>query len=112
MPNYPKGKDWLTLRQAAALLGVSKTLVTRLLAYGTLPASQVVPQAPWIIPRSALDLPAVQAEVQAVRAGRHRSRLRPGPSAFSLDSAHEGGDMGAASSLTDTPTPEPAFRGV
>jgi excisionase family DNA binding protein len=109
LPNYPKGKDWLTRTQAAAQLGVSRTVVTRLLAQGTLPASQVVPQAPWIIPRSALDLPAVQAEVQTVRAGRRRSRLFPGPSEFPVDSAHEGGDVGATSSRTDTPTPAPAL---
>jgi excisionase family DNA binding protein len=110
LPNYPKGKDWLTLKQAAAQLGVSKTVLIRLLAQGTLPASQVVPQAPWIIQRSALDLPAVQAEVQAVRAGR-RPRLLRGPSEVPVDSSHEGGDVDAASSRTDTPPPEPALRG-
>jgi excisionase family DNA binding protein len=110
LPNYPKGKDWLTLTQAAAQLGVSKTVVTRLLAQGTLPASQVVPQAPWILQRSDLDLPAVQAEVQTVRSGR-RPRLLPGPSEVPMDSSHEGGDVDAASLLMDTPTPEPACRG-
>jgi hypothetical protein len=110
LPNYPKGKDWLTLTQAAAQLGVSKTVLIRLLAQGPLPASQVVPRAPWIIQRSALDLPAVQAEVQAVRTGR-RPRLLRGPSAGPVDSSHEGGDVDAASSRTDTPPPEPALRG-
>ena len=110
LPNDPKGKDWLTRKQAAAQLGGSKTVLIRLLAQGTLPASQVVPQAPGIIQRRALDLPAVQAEVQAVRAGR-RPRLLRGPSEVPGDSSHEGGDVNAASSRTDTPPPEPAFRG-
>jgi hypothetical protein len=112
LPNDPTGTDWLTRTQAAAQWGGSKTVVTRLLAPGTLPASQVVPQAPWILQRSALDLPAVHAAVQAVRAGRRRSRVLPGPSTFPVDSAYEGGDGGTASLLTDTPTPAPALRGV
>jgi excisionase family DNA binding protein len=111
LPNYPKGKDWLTRTQAAARLGVSRTVITRLIAQGTLPASRVVSQAPWIIQRSALDLPAVQAAVQAVRAGRRRPRLRAEPSEFPLDSAHEGGDIDAASSRPDIPIPESVLRG-
>ena len=42
-------------------------MVKRCIAQGTLPARQVVPQAPWIIQRTDLALPAVQAAVQGVR---------------------------------------------
>lgn len=66
LPNFPKEKDWLTLAQAAQQLGVSATLLRRLLRQGTLPAYQVVPLAPWIIQRTDLELAAVQTAVQAV----------------------------------------------
>jgi hypothetical protein len=111
LPNYPKGKDWLTLRQAAAQLGGRKTVIVRLIAQGTWPASQVVPQAPWIIQRSDLALTTVHAAVQAVQAGRRRPRLRPKPSEVPVDSSHQGDDVKAALSLPDTPPPEPACRG-
>jgi excisionase family DNA binding protein len=111
LPNYPKGKDWLTLRQAAAQLGVSKTVIARLIAQGTLPASQVVPQAPWIIQRSDLALTTVHAAVQAVKARRRCPRLLPQPSEVPVDSSHKGDDVHAASSLPATPPPEPACRG-
>jgi hypothetical protein len=110
-PNSPQGNDGLPLTQAAAQWGGRKTVVTRLLAQGPLPASQVGPQAPWILQRSALALPAVHAEGQTVRSGR-RPRLRPGPSEVPMDSSYEGGDVDAASLLMDTPTPEPACRGA
>ena len=81
LPNFAKGYDWLTLSQAAQQLGVSATVLKRCIAQGTLPARQVVPQAPWIIQRTDLALPAVQAAVQGVRTGRRPPGLRPGPAA-------------------------------
>jgi excisionase family DNA binding protein len=89
LPNFPKEKDWLTRAQAAQQLGVSATLLRRLIRQGTLPAHQVVPFAPWIIQRTDLELAAVQAAVQAVRAGRRRS-------------TNEAGDVDVPVSLTDT----------
>ena len=76
LPNVAKGHDWLTLTQAAQQLEVSATVVKRCIAQGILPARQVVPHAPWIIQRTDLALPAVQAVGQAVRMG-HRQRGRP-----------------------------------
>ena len=76
LPNFPKEHDWLTLEQAAVQLGVSATVIRRLIAQGTLPASQVVPSAPWIIHASALQLLAVQTAVRAVQGGRRHSGLR------------------------------------
>jgi DNA invertase Pin-like site-specific DNA recombinase len=72
LPNFQKNGDWLTLQQAAELLGVSHTVVRRLLKLGQLPAKQVVKYAPWIIERHDLDLPDVQRTAHAVRTG-HRS---------------------------------------
>jgi DNA invertase Pin-like site-specific DNA recombinase len=72
LPNYPKGVDWLTVEQAAAVLEVSATVIRRLIKEQVLPASQVVASAPWIMARADLSLAAVQAEVKAVREGRRR----------------------------------------
>jgi DNA invertase Pin-like site-specific DNA recombinase len=76
LPNGAKGHAWLTLTQAAQQLGVSATVVKRCMVQGILPARQVVPYAPWIIQRTDLALPAVQAVVQGVRTGRHQRSLR------------------------------------
>jgi hypothetical protein len=58
------------VEQAAAELAVSKTVVRRLVAEHLLPATQVASSAPWIIARTDLSLPVVQAEVDAVHRGR------------------------------------------
>lgn len=70
LPSYHNRADWLTLEQTAKTLGVSNTVVSRLIRERILPARQVVRYAPWIIEVCALDAPAVQAAVQAVREGR------------------------------------------
>lgn len=46
LPNYEKGADWLTVEQAGVALKVSHTVIRRLIADKTLPATQVVPLAP------------------------------------------------------------------
>jgi hypothetical protein len=79
LPNFPKAHDWLTCEQAAVQLGVSATVIRRLIAQGTLPASQVVPSAPWIIHACDLHRRAVQMEVQAVQKGRRQPGRHPGP---------------------------------
>jgi excisionase family DNA binding protein len=70
-------EQWLTLEDTAVELGVSNTVVRRLIREKTLPAEQVVRYAPWLIRREDLNLPAVQAAVQAVREGRRRPRTDP-----------------------------------
>jgi len=87
LPNFAKGYDWLTLSQAAQQLGGSATVVKRCIAQGTLPARQVVPQAPWIIQRTDLALPAVQAAVQGGCTGRRPPGLRPGPASLPAGAA-------------------------
>jgi DNA invertase Pin-like site-specific DNA recombinase len=59
-----------TMAEAAQELGVSPTTVRRLLRAGLLVGTQVVEHAPWVISKENLRAPAVQAAVEAVRAGR------------------------------------------
>ena len=108
LPNFPKGKDWLTLSQAARQLEVSETVIKRLIGQGTLPASQVVPSAPWIIQRTALDLATVQVAVQAVHTGRSRRHRLSGQTTRPLTGADSVGDRGAPSPQMDTSCPEHA----
>jgi Helix-turn-helix domain len=87
LPNFAKGKDWLTLKQAAQELGVSESVVKRLITQGTLVASQAVALAPWVIRRADLDLRAVQSEVQAVQAKGLRPSRQPAPSGLSPETS-------------------------
>jgi len=64
----------ITLQAAVKRLQVSDTVIERLIRGGILPARQVVKYSPWVIEEKDLELPAVQAAVQAVRQGR---RLPP-----------------------------------
>src|SRR6266446_6043263 len=70
LPNYQKNGAWLTLQETARELHVSKTVIKRLVTERILPARQVVEGAPWVIERSTLQFPGVQAHIQAVQAGR------------------------------------------
>ena len=85
LPNHRNDDTWLTIEQAAARLGVSHTVVKRLIRQQTLPATQVVASTPWIINRQDLDLPAVQAEIEAVRSGRQLRRTDPNQAEIPLE---------------------------
>jgi hypothetical protein len=67
-------RSWLTLQQAAAELGVHHSVVRKLIDRGILPASQVIPHAPWVIERNNLQLPAAQSVLHTASQGR-RARL-------------------------------------
>jgi hypothetical protein len=108
LPNFPKGKDWLTRSQAARQLGVNETVIKRLIGHGILPASQVVPSAPRIIQRTDLYLTSVQAEVQAVRTGHSRRPRLSGPITGPLRGVDPGGDRGALSPPIATACPRRA----
>lgn len=69
---FHKQDDWVTQEEAARELQVSNTVVKRLIRERVLPAKQVVKYAPWIIEKSNLLLPAVQAIAKAARRGGHR----------------------------------------
>jgi excisionase family DNA binding protein len=66
--NHPR-KDFVTLREAAQRLGLSLTIVRRLIAEKKLPATQVITYAPWQIPAEALDSEAVRTEVENIKNG-------------------------------------------
>ena len=74
LTNHRAANDWITVQQASEELAVSRTVIRRLIREGTLSARQVVEATPWIIDRESLQLPAVQAAVEAVRTGRALSR--------------------------------------
>lgn len=61
----------VSLEQASKILGVSNTVVRRLINNGILPAIQVAPGAPWLIQRASLESGEVQ---QAVNGATLRSR--------------------------------------
>jgi len=70
LKNHYQEKAWVTVELASKELGVSHTVIRRLIREATLPAKQVVETTPWIISRESLQLAAVQKAVQAVRNGR------------------------------------------
>jgi DNA invertase Pin-like site-specific DNA recombinase len=80
LPNHQNSDDWLTIEQASTVLGVSHTVVRRLIRESTLPATQIVASAPWIIARDALSLAAVVSAVKAVHRGRQLPSLPAGQS--------------------------------
>ena len=66
-----KGGEWLTMREAAAKLGVTSHVIRRLIQDGVLPAEQVVPGAPWQIQIKDLDRDAVVTALVR-KGGPHR----------------------------------------
>jgi DNA invertase Pin-like site-specific DNA recombinase len=82
---FQKQDGWVTREQAAEELKVSNTVVRRLIREQTLPATQVVQCAPWVIDRKDLNLPAVQAQVQAVHNGHRLPLIVPGQAQLPLE---------------------------
>src|SRR4030095_13606493 len=70
IPPCGKREGWMTLQEAAAFLGVSRTLVGGLIEKGILPAKQVVQCAPWVIDKNMLESPQVQAAARAAQEGK------------------------------------------
>jgi len=66
----------LTMEQAADRLGISATAVRHMIERKLIPATQIVPCAPWEIAPEALDSAAVRAAVEAVKRGRGVPRDR------------------------------------
>ena len=62
-------KEFLTLRDAAQQLGVSLTIVRRLITEKKLPATQIVMYAPWQIPAEALHSETLRTETENIKAG-------------------------------------------
>lgn len=70
-----KDGEWLTMRDAAKLLGVTNHVMYRLIETGLLPAKQVVPDAPWQIRVQDLHAPAVKQAVANRRTRRSPCRI-------------------------------------
>jgi excisionase family DNA binding protein len=85
LKNHRKENAWTTVEQAAKELGVSHTVIRRLIREGTLPAQQVVESTPWIIAREALKLTPVQTAVAAVRNGRQLRKRDPKQADFPFE---------------------------
>lgn len=66
----------LTLKQAAQRLGVSATVVRKLIKGKRLPATQAAPAAPWEILATALDAESIRQVAEAARAGGCAVRQR------------------------------------
>ena len=64
------GPQTISAQEAAHRLGIYITSVHRLIREGTLPATQLMPSAPWMIPVEALDSEAVQTGVREIIARR------------------------------------------
>jgi len=87
LPNYKNADEWVTVHQSAEILGVSHTVIKRLIRQQILPAEQIVESAPWIITREDLQLPRVIAQVEAVRKGRQLPTHSPNQSEFPMQIA-------------------------
>jgi len=77
LPDYDATRSpavTLTLDQAAGRLGISVTAVRRLIHSKAIPATQVVPGAPWQIPAAAVESPEA---LQAAMNIKNRHRPRP-----------------------------------
>lgn len=87
LPAYDAGRDpanILTLDQAAERLGVSPTVVRHLIQSQTIPATQVVPRAPWQIPAAALESSEVKQAAMDIK-----NRRRPSGPQFRDESTLE-----------------------
>lgn len=79
IPAYaPARKDgqWLTMRDAAKTLGVSNHVIYRLIESGLLPASQVMPDAPWQIRAEDLHTSGVKHALANRRSIQRPCRVR------------------------------------
>ncbi|HTF69919.1 MAG TPA: hypothetical protein VK638_45295, partial [Edaphobacter sp.] len=82
---FQRQDGWVTQEQAADVLKVSNTVIKRLIREQVLPAKQIVQCAPWVIDVKDLELPAVQAQVQAVHCGRRLPPIVPGQGQLPLE---------------------------
>jgi hypothetical protein len=68
-----KTEEMITVDKAALRLGICVGSVYKLMRQGILPATQLVPSAPWEIPLAALSSEAVKTGVQAIIDRRPRN---------------------------------------
>jgi excisionase family DNA binding protein len=75
-PQSSSQSEHISIREAAARLGIHLSSVHRLIRAGTLPATQCMRQAPWEVPAAALDTEAVRIGVREIVARRPRKSTR------------------------------------
>jgi hypothetical protein len=68
--NPEEPRSWLMLAQTAQVLQVSPNAVRQMIRRGILTGEQIVPHAPWVIQREAVQSPEIQEAARAVREGR------------------------------------------
>jgi hypothetical protein len=97
LPAYDAGQqeNHLNLRQVAEQLAVSTTIVRRLIANQVLPATQVVPGAPWEIDAKVIASPEVIHAATALRNRERRSRSQVDERTLSLPGLDEKSTEGA-----------------
>jgi DNA invertase Pin-like site-specific DNA recombinase len=91
LPAYDPGQQGsrLNLRQVAEQLAVSTTIVRRLIASKVLPATQVVPGAPWEIDATAIASPEVIRAATALRNRESHQRRAADERTPSLPGFHD-----------------------
>lgn len=91
LPVYDAGQQdsRLNLRQVAERLAVSTTVVRRLIVSKVLPATQVVPGAPWEIDATVIAAPEVIQAATALRNRESRQRYPADERMLSLPGLHE-----------------------
>jgi hypothetical protein len=73
-------RQTVTLEQASERLGISHKVIRRLIESNTIPATQVVPWAPWEIPIEAIESPDVVQEVARAKRRPRKLTAVNGPS--------------------------------
>jgi DNA invertase Pin-like site-specific DNA recombinase len=87
IPNHRNSEHWLTIEQTSKELGVSHTVIRRLIRECLLPATQVAKDTPWIIDRDSLSLTGVTSAIQAVHSGRQLTIDNPNQGQLPFKSA-------------------------
>ena len=85
-------RQTITLEEASERLGISQKVVRRLIESNKIPATQVVPWAPWEIPTEAIESADVVQEVARAKRG---PRNLPGVSRPSMPMFAEIGEDAA-----------------
>jgi hypothetical protein len=77
IPPMPRKSDrpWVTLYEAAEILGVAQASVRKLIKRNILPAKQVVCYAPWVIQRRDLDRKVVKDAANRMRKSRRATSI-------------------------------------
>jgi hypothetical protein len=73
-------RETVTLEEASERLGISHKVVRRLIESNKIPATQVVPWAPWEIPTEAIKSADIVREVARLKRPPRNLRVANGPS--------------------------------